>query len=199
MPAPLPSAHESRTAVSPLRVLSELPRKCPFRRRACTLAARVRACESLVTFRVTVQVLWKVCAHCGTAGVPFVARARRGHACSTPLEYPCPVPSRTKTQCGHRVLCWCECVARTGAYAFHCTAGTNQARRRDVYSNKLDGTIPVALSALKLLSYLCARRARDAAPCACVRAPARWCPYAPLRAPARTVALPCACPRRTWP
>jgi hypothetical protein len=38
-----------------------------------------------------------MCAHCGTDGVPFVARARRGHACSTPLEYPCPVPSRTKT------------------------------------------------------------------------------------------------------
>jgi hypothetical protein len=38
------------------------------------------------------QVLWKVCAHCGTAGVPFVARARRGHACSHPsstrVQYP---------------------------------------------------------------------------------------------------------------
>jgi hypothetical protein len=55
-------------------------------------------------------------------------------------------------------------------------SGTNHARRRDFASNSLDGTIPDSLSALNLLSFLCARRARDAAPCACVRAPARWCP-----------------------
>jgi hypothetical protein len=99
------------------------PRKCPFHRRARALAARVRACQSLVTSRVSVQELWKVCAHCGSPRVPFVGRARRDRTFSTPLEYLCPVPSRTKTQCGHRVLCWCECVARTGAYAFQCTAG----------------------------------------------------------------------------
>jgi hypothetical protein len=78
-------------------------------------------------------------------------------------------------------------------------SGTNHAHRRSFESNKLDGTIPAALSALKLLSVLCARRARDAAPRACVRAPALWCLQAPLRARALTVALPCACPRRTWP
>ena len=78
-------------------------------------------------------------------------------------------------------------------------SGTNHARRRYFDSNKLDGTIPAALSALNLLSFLCAHPARDAAPCASVRPPARWCPQAPLRAPARTVALPCAYPRRTWP
>jgi hypothetical protein len=50
-------------------------------------------------------------------------------------------------------------------------SGTNHARRRDFESNSLDGTIPAALSALNLLSFLCARPARDAAPCACVRAP----------------------------
>jgi hypothetical protein len=54
--------------------------------------------------------------------------------------------------------------------------GTNHARRRNFFSNKLDGTIPVALSELNLLKELCARRTRDAAACACVRAPARWCP-----------------------
>ena len=50
---------------------------------------------------------------------PGTKRARVQH----PLEYRFAVPSRTKTKCGGRVLCWCECVARTGAYAFHCTAG----------------------------------------------------------------------------
>jgi hypothetical protein len=55
-------------------------------------------------------------------------------------------------------------------------SGTNHARRRAFRNNSLDGTIPAALSALKLLSFLCARPARDAAPCACVRPPARWCP-----------------------
>ena len=91
-----------------------------FHRRARTLAARVRACESLVSFRVSVHVLWKVCAHSwSTFRRPGTKRARVQH----PLEYPCPVPSRAKTPCGHRVLCWCECVARTDAYASQCTAG----------------------------------------------------------------------------
>ncbi len=45
-------------------------------------------------------------------------------------------------------------------------SGTSHARRRAFFSNSLDGTIPAALSELKLLSYLCARNARDAAPCA---------------------------------
>ena len=39
-------------------------------------------------------------------------------------------------------------------------SGTNHARRRDFSSNKLDGTIPAALSELKLLSLLCVRPAR---------------------------------------
>ena len=39
--------------------------------------------------------------------------------------------------------------------------------RRNFGSNKLDGTIPAALSALNLLTRLCARRARDAALGAC--------------------------------
>ncbi len=66
-------------------------------------------------------------------------------------------------------------------------SGTNLARRRDFSSNKLDGTIPAALSALKLLTALCARRACNAAPFACVRAPrpdgARKRPCAHLHAP----------------
>jgi hypothetical protein len=62
-------------SVRVVRPCGRAPRKCPFRRRARPLAARVRACESLVTFRVSVHVPWKVCAHCGTAGVRFVARA----------------------------------------------------------------------------------------------------------------------------
>ncbi len=41
---------------------------------------------------------------------------------------------------------------------------TNHARRRDFSSNKLDGTIPAALSALNNLTALCARRARHALP-----------------------------------
>ena len=41
---------------------------------------------------------------------------------------------------------------------------------RDFRSNALDGTIPAALSELKLLSFLCACPACDAAPCACERA-----------------------------
>ena len=40
---------------------------------------------------------------------------------------------------------------------------------RNFGSNALDGTIPAALSELNKLSVLCARRARDAVPCACVR------------------------------
>jgi hypothetical protein len=51
-------------------------------------------------------------------------------------------------------------------------SGTNHARRRYFRSNSLDGTIPAALSALNLLRVLCARTARNAAPCACVQAPA---------------------------
>ena len=96
------------------------PRKCPFHRRARALAARVRAWESLVSFRVSAHVLWKVCAHCGTAGVPFVGRARRGHACSTPLECPCRVPARTKA---HAATACCAGVsARHGPVHTHFTA-----------------------------------------------------------------------------
>jgi hypothetical protein len=43
--------------------------------------------------------------------------------------------------------------------------------RRSFGANSLDGTIPAALSALNSLAILCACPARNAAPCAAVRAP----------------------------
>jgi hypothetical protein len=53
----------------------------------------------------------------------------------------------------------CECCIRT--------RGRGRPRR-SFYSNSLDGTIPAALSALKLLQTLCVRPARNAARCAAV-------------------------------
>jgi hypothetical protein len=69
--------------------------------------------------------------------------------CEHPLQYPCK----------------CSVSPRAGGRP-----------RRSFGANSLDGTIPAALSALNMLRDLCARSARDATPCACVQAPARWCP-----------------------
>jgi hypothetical protein len=91
--------------------------------------------STLYTFRVPVHVLWKVCAHCGTAGVPFVARARRGHACSTPLEYPCAVPSRTTT---HAATACCAGVsARHGPVHTHFTAQQDEPCTLQVFRLEL--------------------------------------------------------------
>jgi hypothetical protein len=56
----------------------------------------------------------------------------REYPCESSLQFPCEYCIRTR---GH------------------------ERPRRSFGSNSLDGTIPAALSALKLLSYLCVRRA----------------------------------------
>ncbi len=60
-------------------------------------------------------------------------------------------------------------------------SGTKHARRRSFGLNSLDGTIPAALSALNLLSFLCAR---PVAPCRAVRVRASACPSVSVRTPA---------------
>jgi hypothetical protein len=104
------------------------------------------------------------------AGAPFVARARRGHALSTPLECPCPVRAlgRRPMRPPRAVLVRVRSMDRCISISLH--SGTNHARRRYFGFNSLDGTIPAALSALNKLSALCARPARDNALCACVQA-----------------------------
>jgi hypothetical protein len=209
VPAPLPSAHDCRTPVSPLRVLSNpvlrrgsalsappcracrgmcvrtrsvrfvrpcvrAPRECPSHHRARTLAARVHACESLVTFRVSVQVPWKVSAHCGTAGVPFAARARKGHACSTPsstrVRYPLGRRPNAATASCAGVSAWHgpahgHFTAQRDEPCTLCT--TSQGFRQKLARRHDPGLAPGAQAAEFPV------RPPRAMP---RRAPARWCP-----------------------
>jgi hypothetical protein len=79
------------------------------------------------------------------------------------------------------------------ACSYSVSAGAEGRPRRNFGSNSLDGTIPAALSALKLLTALCVRPARNAAPLlrSVNRAPL-------LRRTVRVSNHPCELPR-TYP
>jgi hypothetical protein len=174
VPAPLPSAHDRRTPVSPLRVLSE-----PATRRVSTLSAPPwRACRGTCVLAQCAS-RGRVCEH--RARAPFEHRARTVARVQHALEYPCPVPSRTKT---HAAIACCAGVsARHGPVHTHFTAQRDEpcppqgfllelARRHDPRR---------AVGAQAAYNSVRAPRAR----CRAVRVRASACPLVSVSTPAR--------------
>jgi hypothetical protein len=156
------------------------PRKCRLCRRARPVAARVRACDSLVTFRVIrTRTMEGVCAlrhGWSTFRRAGTKRARVQH----PLEYPCPVPSRTRTHVA--TACCAGVSAWHGPVHSHFTAQRDEPCTPQGFLLELAGRHDPCRAVGAQAAYRSVRPPR--ARCRAVRLRASACPLVSVSTPA---------------